>query len=203
MLTSPVILHNFDFSGRTPKKKVLHADLRNRANKLERLMHLTVSKIPPSHINCSIVSGSKHVLRAPTPLTKDVSRVYPPISLSSPVPLPCVPLPCVPAVAGVYPFRSLPLVLAALVRVLPTFPSSLLLPPFFFVVVFLHQVLPCPVGLYLIGGVPVLFALTPALCAPLVLCFFRAPCWTCVARTARSPIIAYYSNPPPPSSRVV
>ena len=93
-------------------------------------MHLTVSKIPPSHMNCSIALGSNHVLRAPTPLTKDVSRVYPPIPLSSPVLLPCVPLPCVPAVAGVYPFRSLPLVLAALFWFLPTLPSSLLLPPF-------------------------------------------------------------------------
>ena len=41
------------------------------------------ARIPSSHMNCSATLGSNQVLRAPTPLTKDVSRVYPPISLSS------------------------------------------------------------------------------------------------------------------------
>ena len=66
------------------------------------------ARLPLSLMNDFTALGSNQVLRAPTPLTKDVSRVYPPISL---FPLPSLlfaSLPRGPAAAGGCPFLSCP-----------------------------------------------------------------------------------------------
>ena len=91
-------------------------------------VQLTFSKdtlITHELLDCS---GSNQVVRAPTPLTKDVSRVYPPIPLSSSLSLLSV-APLLPApVAFLLFFVALLLAVGCFGRVVTFSPSSCLPP---------------------------------------------------------------------------
>ena len=136
-------------------------------------------------MNCSTALGSNQVLRAPTPLTKDVSRVYPPIPLSSPLLLSCLPPSPVFLLLLVFAsFLPCPFV-GCLVWVVPLppslFPFPSLISTWFYPALFVCT---------WVASCPICFAPTSALCAPPALCFFRASFWPCAALSVLSPITA-------------